>query len=64
MTTGHLIQYAVIAVIVILVAMSVIKRIRKMRNCNSPEDVCQCCSSKSICGKAKKSSQDVANSKK
>lgn len=65
MSSNHIIQYSIIAVIAVLVVIAVIRHIIKIRNCSkdSEEGYCQCCASKSLCGKKKKHA-DIAESKK
>ena len=63
MSYSHILQYFIIAIIAITIMIIIFKRIQKIRSCNDKNDVCQCCSSKSICGKAKKRGQHIANSK-
>lgn len=56
MSDSHVIQYIIIAVIAVAVIAVVVKNLIKIRNCHDTEDdICQCCSSKSLCGKKKKS---------
>lgn len=67
MSNNHLIQYFIIAVIIVAVIVFVAVKLCKLQKCNSPEDICECCSSKSMCGKAKKNrkkAEAIAKSKK
>lgn len=64
MSNSHLTQYIIIGIIAAIAIASIVRYIIKIRRCNSPEDVCQCCSAKSLCGKAKKSGTGIANVKK
>lgn len=64
MSNSHLIQYFIIGIIALAVIIAIVRHILKMRRCNSPEDMCQCCASKSLCGKAKKSDKNIADVKK
>ena len=64
MNSNHIIQYILIALIALLIIFIITKKILKIRKCDSSEDICKCCSSKSICGKAKKSNKYIAQSKK
>ncbi len=65
MSNNHIIQYAIVAVIALVAVITIIRHIVKIKRCNdhSDEGYCQCCSSKSFCGKKKKSA-NVADSKK
>ena len=58
MSTNHIIQYFIIGIIGLFVIIRIIKYFKKIKQCHSEdstEDICQCCSSKSLCGKKKKS---------
>lgn len=64
MSNSHLIQYIIIGIIALTIVFAIIRHIITMRRCNSPGDMCQCCPSKSLCGKAKKSTESIADVKK
>lgn len=56
MSNSHLIQYIIIALIAVAAIGLIVGRLVKIRKCSdSKEDLCQCCSAKSLCGKKKKS---------
>lgn len=54
MNNSHLFQYIFIALIAIIIIVIILRKIRNIQKCDNSNDVCQCCSSKSICGKKKK----------
>lgn len=64
MSTNHIIQYTIIAIIAIIAMAYVVRHIIKTHNCTQKgEDACQSCSAKSLCNK-KKINEGIAKSKK
>ena len=64
MTNSHITQYIIIALIALVVIFFILRRLKNIKECDNANEVCQCCSSKSICGKIKKSTKHIAKSKK
>ena len=64
MSNSILIQYLILAVVFIVIAIGLFRYFTKIKQCNSPEDACNCCSAKSLCKKSKKSNKDIVEFKK